>query len=139
MPKKVYERNTNYKFRKNVCDIIYAKVSAGHKKTTVLNGMAAAVGVNVNVIKNWFSNDRSSYPDVEQGYDVACYFNTNLQKLITGEDPANIYSHPQIRKIVEILDEVPDAELLIEITGIVKNYIFEWKKNLDLKRASSAT
>lgn len=125
MPKRAYERKACYVFRKSLEACIEHRArTTGWKESQIISSLAEHVGVDPNVVKNWLGrNNRSSYPDIEQGFDVACFFDTSVQKMVTGEDPMNVYSSPVIRRIVDILEPYSNNEILLtEIVGIVKHY-----------------
>lgn len=106
MPKKAYVRKEGYQFRENFNLFIAKWIETYHfKESQVVSQISDYVGVAPNTVNNWRGLDgRGSFPTVEQAYDIALYFRSNVQRMVTGEDPANIYESHIIRQIVDDLE-----------------------------------
>lgn len=126
MERKQIDPDKVYLFRESLIGAIneYAK-KHNVKASTASSILAKYIPCATNTVCGWMGQQgRDSYPDVEQGFYIAQFFMTNVQKMVTGEDPANIYDSHIIRQIVDDLEICANnPDFLLEIRGIVRHYI----------------
>jgi transcriptional regulator with XRE-family HTH domain len=91
--------------------------------------LAKEANIGLSTINSWFSKDR--LPRVDDAFRVASALGVPLHYLITGQRSREASTNPAVRRIVRLLEPL-DSDQIMELVGVIKNYIYFDQSQLNL-------